>query len=210
MKTIMVFSPHPDDLQIAMGGTALKLIAQHTRVIEVIFSAGQKSNPHLREEVIVGKRRKQAIRASRIMNITENIFLNLGDLNLKEDVHRVDDELLALLHKHQPETIYIPSLNDQHPDHQAVSAKLLELTQHQNIEILGFDVWGADDMRYPRIYVDISPYFRQKLRLLKIFLETEWFSIYLQFFPIIFRAIKNGRKIHCRFAEKFYIIKERK
>ena len=60
MKTILVFSPHPDDLQIAMGGTVLKLLAENTRVIEVIFSAGQKSNPHLREEVIIGKRRKQS------------------------------------------------------------------------------------------------------------------------------------------------------
>ena len=111
MKTILVFSPHPDDLQIAMGGTVLKLLAENTRVIEVIFSAGQKSNPHLREEVIIGKRRKQSEKASRIMNITETIYFNLHDMNLKDDVHRVDEEILALIKKHQPSTLYIPSLN---------------------------------------------------------------------------------------------------
>ena len=207
MKTIIVFSPHPDDLQIAMGGTVLKLLAENIKVIEVIFSAGQKSNPHLREEVIIGKRRKQSHKASKMMNITETIYFNLQDMNLKEDVHRVDEEILALIKKHQPSTLYIPSLVDNHPDHQAVSSKILELTQNMKLHILAYDVWGGDDKRYPRVYINITPYFRQKLRLLKLFIETEWFSIYLQYLPIIFRAIKSGSKIRCRYAERFYIIK---
>ena len=207
MKTVMVFSPHPDDLQIAMGGTALKLLAEGTKMIQVVFSAGQRSNPHLRAEVIIGKRKKQSEKASRIMNITETIYFNLQDMNLKDDVHRVDEELLALIAKHDPITLYIPSLVDRHPDHQAVSSKILELTQNKKVHVLAYDVWGGDDKRYPRIYINITPYFRQKLRLMKLFIETEWFSIYIQYLPVIFRAIKNGYKIHCKYAERFYILR---
>ena len=207
MKTVIVFSPHPDDLQIAMGGTVLKLLSEGVKIIEVIFSAGQKSNPHLREDVVIGKRRKQSERASRVMNITETIYFNLEDMDLKNDVHKVDEEIQALLKKYEPSMLYIPSLIDKHPDHQAVSSKIMELTQNKNIKILGYDVWGGDDKRYQRIYINITPYFRQKLRLMKLFTDTEWFSIYLQYLPVILRAIKNGAKIHCRYAERFYVLK---
>ena len=203
----MVFSPRPDDLEIAMGGTVLKLIKERTKVIEVIFSSGQKSNPHLREDILIGKRKKQVEITSKTLGISDVIFLNLEDMNLKEDVHKVDDEILALLKKYKPSAVYIPSLIDKHPDHRAVSSKILELTSNRKLEILAYDVWGGDDKNYPRVYINISPYFRQKLKLMKIFMETEWFSIYLQYIPIIIRAIRNGRKIKCKYAEKFYIIK---
>jgi len=204
MKTIIVFSPHPDDLQIAMGGTVLKLIKEGTKVVEVIFSSGHMSNPHLREEIVKGLRRKQTEKVSKLMKIPQTIHLDLEDGNLKEEVSKVENKIKEILNRYKPKAVYIPSLADKHPDHKAVSEKILNLTKGTKIEVLGYDVWGVDDKRYPRTYVDITPYFKQKIRLMRMFEETEWFSIYLQMLPVWLRAKKSGRKIKCKYAERFY------
>src|SRR3989344_2502597 len=157
MKTILIFSPHPDDLQIAMGGTVLKLIKENVKVIEVIFCSGHMSNPHLREEIVKSLRKEQAKKASKSMKIEETIFLELEDRELKEEIKKVKKKLIQLIQKQNPCTIYIPSLVDRHKDHQTVSEFILEITKSMNIEILAYDVWGVDDKRYPRKFVDITP-----------------------------------------------------
>ena len=42
-KTILVVSPHPDDLEIAMGGTVAKLIDQGVSVVSLVATDGRGS-----------------------------------------------------------------------------------------------------------------------------------------------------------------------
>ena len=205
-KTIIIFSPHNDDLEIAMGGTALKYIKEGHNIIKVIFSAGELSNPHLKQDYMTKARERQALEVEKKFGITKTIFFRLTDAKLKDEVELVREDIESLLDKYKPEKIFIPSFRDIHPNHRAVTKIMFDIIKNKNIEAYGYEVWGFIDENLPKIYVDITPYFKEKMQMIKIFKPTEWLSVYLQYIPIYIRAIRFGRKIKVKYAERFYRI----
>ena len=202
MKTVIVFSPHNDDLEIGLGGTALKLIDEGYKIIKLVFSAGELSNPHLKEEVIIKRREREALAVAKEFGIHETIFYRLSDQKLAEELTTLEKDVRELLRKEKPEQAYIPSETDLHPDHQAVYHFALELLKDSRVELYTYEVWSFASNDYPSIYVDITPYFKKKLDMMRYF-STEKFSITLQMIPIMYRARKYGRKINTTYAEKF-------
>ncbi len=206
MKNIIVFSPHNDDLEIAMGGTALKYIKEGYNIIKVIFSAGELSNPHLKESYITKEREKQALEVEKKFGLKKTIFFRLTDARLKNEIELAREDIELLLEKYRPEKIFIPSVRDIHPNHQAVTKIMLDIIKNKNIETYGYEVWSFTDENLPKIYVDVTPYFKKKIQMIKIFKPTEWLSVYLQYIPVYIRAIRFGRKINVKYAERFYRI----
>ena len=193
MKNILVFSPHNDDLEIAMGGTALKYIKEGYNIIKIIFSVGELSNPHLKAEKKFG--------------FHKTIFLKLTDAKLKHEIELVREDIEDLIKEYNPEKIFIPSFKDIHPNHRAVTKLMKDIMKNKNIATYGYEVWSLTDENLPKIYVDITPYFKKKIAMIKIFNPTEWLSVYLQYIPIYIRAIRFGRKIKVKYAERFYRIR---
>ncbi|MBS3134177.1 PIG-L family deacetylase [Candidatus Woesearchaeota archaeon] len=207
MKNILVFSPHNDDLEIAMGGTALKYIKEGYNIIKIIFSVGELSNPHLKESYITKEREKQALEAEKKFGFHKTIFLKLTDAKLKHEIELVREDIEDLIKEYNPEKIFIPSFKDIHPNHRAVTKLMKDIMKNKNIATYGYEVWSLTDENLPKIYVDITPYFKKKIAMIKIFNPTEWLSVYLQYIPIYIRAIRFGRKIKVKYAERFYRIR---
>src|SRR3989344_3898906 len=102
-KTIIVFSPHNDDLEIAMGGTALRYIKEGYSIIKVIFSIGELSNPHLKESYVTKEREKQALEVEKEFGLYKTIFFRLTDARIVHEIEIVRDDIEALLRKYKPE-----------------------------------------------------------------------------------------------------------
>ncbi|MAG47377.1 hypothetical protein CL617_02130 [archaeon] len=203
-KNIIVFSPHNDDLELAMGGTALKYQDEGYNIIKVIFAAGHMSNPHLKEEYVVKARERQALKVERKFGFYKTIFFKLEDTKFKHEIEFVRKDIEKLIKKYEPKKIFIPAFQDVHPDHRAVTKLVKDILKNKNVEILAYEVWSFLDENLPKVYIDVTPYFKDKIEMIKIFKPTEWFSVYMQYIPIYLRALRFGRKINVRYAERFY------
>ncbi|MEG8946862.1 bacillithiol biosynthesis deacetylase BshB1 [Rosettibacter firmus] len=108
---ILIFAAHPDDAELAMGGTIAKLIKDGLKLGIVDLTKGElatRGTPEIRM--------KEAQRASEILKITHRENLGLKDGSIK-----VNDEYLlkvvSRIRKYQPTIVFAPYFNDRHPDH---------------------------------------------------------------------------------------------
>jgi len=204
-KTVIVFSPHNDDLEIGMGGTALKYIKEGYKVIKIVLSKGQLSNPHLRSKIVMQRREKEALKVSKKFKFT-TIFCRLNDQKLSEELPNIRSRLLFLINKEKPEKIFFPTGSDLHPDHRAVFKFVTDLVKDIDVELYCYEVWSVVDEKHPMIYVDITDYLSKKLKMMDMF-HTEKLSVFIHTLPVLYRSFKYGLKIKKKFAERFYKIR---
>src|SRR3989338_9546320 len=177
MGSILIFCAHSDDEAIGMGGTIAKSVAEGKKVIKIVFSHGEKSSPHLQEEVVKKARFQETDKASSFIGISVNKNLGLADMKLKSEVQKpfVTRKLRDIILLTHPEKIYIPSALDPHPDHQAVNSIILEVVRSlkKHYPVYAFEVWNVVRETHPRVYVDISSYIKIKMIYIKMF-KSQW------------------------------------
>ena len=136
-----------DDEAIGMGGTIAKYVAEGKKVIKVVFSHGEKSIPHLQEEVVKKVRYKETDKASVFIGIADNKNLGLRDTKLRAEVQKpfVSRRLREIIMLTRPEKIYVPSALDPQPDHQAVNVIVLEVvgSLKRHYSVYAFEVWNV-------------------------------------------------------------------
>ena len=196
-----------DDEAIGMGGTIAKYVAEGKKVIKVVFSHGEKSIPHLQEEVVKKARFQETDTASSFIGISVNKNLGLKDTKLKSEVQKtfVSRKLKEIILLTHPEKIYVPSALDPHPDHQAVNAIILEVVQSlkKHYPVYAFEVWNIVRETHPRVYIDISSYIDIKMEYIKMF-KSQWVYMFTLYIPAFLRSFSYGRKNNCKYAERFY------
>lgn len=209
MGNIICIVAHPDDEIVGMGGTILKYLDEGQKVVTIIFSYGQKSHPHLKEKVITKIRVVETKRLDVELD-RQSIFLGLTEGSIKDEAEKlgVNEKLAKIIRKYRPKKVFTHTAGDPHRDHKAVNrivTEVLEKIKYKG-ELLTFEVWNITDENLPKIYVDVTPYFRKKIELTRTY-ESQKHFIYPLLLPIILRAWMYGRKNRCRYAERFYKIK---
>lgn len=114
MASILVVGPHPDDQELGMGGTIIKLARQGHRVHLLDVTNGEPT-PFGTPE----KRAKEAAAAAKIMGVERSL---LGLTN-REVVHNLESRhrMAAAYRRIRPDWIFLPYPVDAHPDHVAVT-----------------------------------------------------------------------------------------
>ncbi|AJF63107.1 MAG: hypothetical protein QT11_C0001G0982 [archaeon GW2011_AR20] len=188
----------------------MKLKKEDYYIIKVIFSAGQKSHPHYKEDIIINKRIQETERISWRFGINQNIYFGLQDNKLKEEIKEknIKERIRRILKKHHAKKIFINSPMDPHPDHRAVNEAVLNVVDDLNYkaDIYEYEVWNIINDNKPVVYTDITPYFGAKVAMMKFF-KSQWAFMYPLIIAVYFRARFYGFKNNCRYAEKFYKIK---
>ena len=129
-KSIIVFSPHPDDETLGVGGTILKKIEQGYEVIVVILTDGRhafsrlfriNSHPTPEETIII--RKKEVESALNILGVQEkNIyFLDFEDGTLENNETIAEEKIIQILTGNIPMEAYLPYFKDENPDHRATN-----------------------------------------------------------------------------------------
>ncbi|MCD4666203.1 PIG-L family deacetylase, partial [archaeon] len=165
-KNIIIFVAHSDDEAAGLGGTIIKYSKKYN-IIKVVFSAGEKSHPHYREEVIIEKRIKETEKISKRFGIKENIYLHLQDSKLKDLVEDegVKNEVKKIIKKYKPIKIFTLTSHDPHIDHRAVNKVVREVVKDMKYkcEFYLFEVWNLIKEDLPVVYEDITQEFYRKI-----------------------------------------------
>lgn len=111
---VIAFGAHPDDLEVAMGGTIVKLVRKGLSVLFVDLSDGEPSRYGTR-----GERHTQAAKAAEILGV-ERVTLTLQDRLITNAIEpRL--EIARLIREHRPRIVLTTAGEGVHPDHKAVT-----------------------------------------------------------------------------------------
>lgn len=109
----LVLAAHPDDAEISLGGTILKLLAQGKAVGICDITRGEMGTRGTDED-----RAREADRATAALGLTARF--NLGQPDGRVQVTTEAREALArLLREQQPTLVFAHHTEDLHPDHAA-------------------------------------------------------------------------------------------
>ena len=113
---VIVFAAHPDDAELSMGGTILKLTNNKYRVGVVDLTRGEMGTRGSEQT-----RKKEAEKAAKILKlkVRDNLSIPDGDIRLTDDNLK---KVISVIRKYKPKIIFAPYMNDRHTDHIDASA----------------------------------------------------------------------------------------
>lgn len=175
----LIFEPHPDDLELFIGGTVLKLRKQNKEVIIVEVTNGSKGTAlhGITEKELEQTRIQERKEGAKLMDIKDIIFLNHEDGNVP-DKKVLSNEFLRIIREIKPDCIFAPDPflpYEFHDDHittgyaagqafffSPMPLFLEEVPTHTASAIAFYAT------AYPNTYIDISEVFEKKLELISI------------------------------------------
>ena len=164
---VLAIGPHPDDVELFVGGTIARLVAAGHRVAILDLTRGEaatRGTPELRAD--------EARRAAEVLGVARE-RLDLPDGGVRDTPEQVA-ALVTRLRAHRPELVLAPWTDERHPDHAAAAALIVravflasaggfmpELPRHVVREVLHYPMRVA---ARPSFVVDISAFSDVKRR----------------------------------------------
>ncbi len=220
---VLVFAAHPDDAELAMGGTIARCTNDGLSVGIVDFTRGEMGTRGNADT-----RQKEALEAAKILktSIRENLLIPDGDIEISNgNVQKV----VLPIRKYRPKIVFAPFYNDRHPDHIGASKLIkramfvsgLEKIKTSEGEITQRAYRPAKLFYYMQTYtfepsfiVDISNFFEIKMKAVWAYStqfhnpesnEPETFISSPEFIDYVdARAKFYGFQIGKKFGEPFY------
>mgnify|MGYP006104381055 FL=1 len=166
-KKIVLISPHPDDVEIGMGGTAF-LLAKKNKIHHLIATNGANSaNIFKDKKKLVEARKKEAINSNKYMGIENIKFFEYDEVKSKSIKLKFEVKTKEYLERINPDFIFLPHPSfDNHPTHRIVSKTVINNLQmlENKPKIICYEVWGA--FRKYNHFVDISKIIKIKKKII--------------------------------------------
>jgi N-acetylglucosamine malate deacetylase 1 len=170
MLDLLVFGPHPDDIEIGLGGTVARHAALGLQVGLCDLTRGEMGSNGTPEE-----RLAEAESARQVLGALWRENLELPDRGIGKDPAHLE-RVAALIRRHRPKVVAAPYWSDRHPDHGAASELVTEAVFNAGLrryEAEG-EAWKPDWICYyfinhtapPSFVVDVSDYYEIKRRAL--------------------------------------------
>ena len=220
-KKILIIAAHPDDEVIGCGGTIFKLKKKNS--IKVLFVCKTHDiRKDLKKIEIYNKRKILAIKVSKVIGISQPIFLDYKGLSIQrsqitEIAGKIYDEIISF----KPNIIFTHCIDDLHHDHRvSAEATLIATRPKKQIKFLekiySYEIPSATDFLIkkrktfnPNYFVDVSGFYKKKISILKKFYSKE-----LRSYPNILsvKSLENimryrGNQVNLYFAEAFETIR---
>ncbi len=169
---LLVFGPHPDDIEIGLGGTVAKQAAGGHRVGLCDLTAGEMGSNGTVEE-----RLAEAESARGVLGAAWRVNLRWPDRAIGQHADHLR-AAAALIRRVRPRAVAVPFESDRHPDHVAASRLLTEAVFNSGLRRYDadstHDAWKPDWICYyfindsiqPTFVVDVSEHYETKRRAL--------------------------------------------
>jgi bacillithiol biosynthesis deacetylase BshB1 len=172
---LLVVGPHPDDIEIGIGGLVAKHAALGHQVGLCDLTAGEMGS-----NGTVPERLAEADAACDVLGAAWRLNLRLPDRAIGRDAEHMR-AIAGLVRRAQPRVIAIPYWSDRHPDHVAASHLLTDAIFSAGLrkyEAEG-DTWKPESVCYyfindsvtPSFVVDVSAHYETKRRALACYVS---------------------------------------
>jgi N-acetylglucosamine malate deacetylase 1 len=163
---LLVFGPHPDDLEIGLGGTIARHVALGLTVGLCDLTAGEMgSNGSVDDRLAEAEAARKALGAAWREN------LRWPDRRIGKDPAHLE-QAVAFIRRHRPRTVALPYWSDRHPDHVGASEVLTEAAFNSGLRRYAAegDAWKPDWICYyfindsapPSFVIDVSDCYQRK------------------------------------------------
>jgi N-acetylglucosamine malate deacetylase 1 len=160
-RTVLAIGAHPDDLELAIGGTLARLARESARVVMAVVSI-----PAAYET-----RRAEALTAAAILGCELRILADGGCARIDDmKSYQLVGMLDALVRDLQPAAVMTHSANEFHRDHVAVHNACLSTQRLQPFDFFQFNptmTRAVPVAFHPRAYVDVSTTIELKMQAIE-------------------------------------------
>jgi bacillithiol biosynthesis deacetylase BshB1 len=173
---VLVVAAHPDDAEICVGGTILKLVRAGKKVGIVDATRGEMGTRGTADD-----RAREVASANALMKLGLRHNLDLGDGRVEVTL-QAREKLAALMREHEPEVVLAHHAEDLHPDHAATGVLARAAWYLAGLARLGDPHAVRPAKRPKRIYhfmghvpfdptlvVDIGPVWEEKVALVRCY-----------------------------------------
>ena len=170
---LLVFGPHPDDIEIGAGGIVARHAALGFSVGLCDLTAGEMGSNGTVED-----RLKESEEARKVLGASWRENLRWHDRHIGKDSAHLDSAV-AFIRRHQPRVVAAPYWIDRHPDHGAASAVITEAVFNSGLRKYSVggeavEPWKVEwicyyfinDAATPSYVVDVSDYYERKRQAL--------------------------------------------
>lgn len=172
----MIVAAHPDDAELAMGGTIAKMIESGWDTIIVDLTDGEPT-PYGTKEL----RKKETDEANNVLGIEKRICLDMPNRYLQATLEN-RKKLAEVIRINLPDLLFGPVVPDYHPDH-VETAKLIESARFEakfhKTDMKGSPHWAPIYYNYysthrmyygkPSFIVDITSQWDKKIRSIQAY-----------------------------------------
>lgn len=173
MTDVLLFGAHPDDVEWAIGGIAIRLRDAGVSMALVDMTNGEMGSRGTAEE-----RKIEARAAAKTLRAVARENLDLPDCGLIDSIE--NRRLVAsAVRRHRPKLVLAPLWEDRHPDHAAAGAIVQNSRLLCGLSTLddpnpphrpeAFLYYPIHNFHQPTFVVDTSAVFERKLELMRTY-----------------------------------------
>jgi LmbE family N-acetylglucosaminyl deacetylase len=197
-RRILVVAAHPDDLELAAGGSIARFADRGHEVRAIIMSEGSVGgDPSIRPREAADAAHYLGLRLLTLHKYTDTM---LGT-QMEQMITTIESEIAQF----NPDLILTHSANDQHQDHHSVHLAVLRAARRIP-SILCFESPSVTAEFVPRFFVDISDYLDAKVGAVQ-WHANQMGKPYMGADRIIGQAAHRGSQAKVDHAEGFEVVR---
>tara|TARA_S200000501_G_scaffold376862_1_gene433161 strand:+ start:13187 stop:13864 length:678 start_codon:yes stop_codon:yes gene_type:complete len=216
-EKVLVIAPHPDDETFGCGGSLLRHKYEGNEIFWLIITKMKEEHGWRKE--LIKKRPSEIEQVSKSYCFSDVINLDYPSTRISSsDIPSLVENIGSVIKKIKPSVIYAPFPRDVHTDHQYITNAVqstIKWFRHPSINLfLVYETLSETNFNFltndtfkPNYFVNISPFFKKKMEIVKIYKS----EIKAHPFPRSTKSIKSlatlrGSQSGYEFAEAFHLL----
>jgi len=157
---VLAIGAHPDDIEIAVGGTLAKMRDAGYQIAALVLTQGEKGGDG-------DNRQNEARSGAEFLGLDNIEVLDCTDTRLMTDAVDVTNAIEAMIEKCDPNIIFTHSNHDIHQDHQLVFESTLRAARNTRTTILCYESPSVTQDFRPTYFVDVGKYVDIKIQAIR-------------------------------------------
>lgn len=196
--TILALGAHPDDIEIACGGSIAKLCDSGHTIVGLIASGGECGGNS-------SSRRREAMKGAEFLGINKIEIMDFPDTRLDNFVLEISKQIETVVNELKPDIVFTHSMHDIHQDHRAVHYATVRACRNMST-ILCYESPSINQYFQPNVFVNIEQYIDIKIEGIREH-EDQNKKSYVQPEQVYGKAIFRGTQAKLKQAEGFEAIR---
>jgi LmbE family N-acetylglucosaminyl deacetylase len=197
-RKILVLGAHPDDIEIACGGTLAKLCDAGHTIMGLIVSGGECGGNS-------SSRYIEAMKGAEFLGINKVEIMDFPDTRLDNFVLEISKQIEIVVNEFKPDIVFTHSIHDIHQDHRAVHYATVRACRNLST-ILCYESPSITQYFQPNVFVNIEQYIDVKIESIREH-EDQNKKSYVQPEQVYGKAIFRGTQAKLKQAEGFEAIR---